>query len=45
MHVQLNEDGYIDPFETALACAQAIDNGEVAGEPGPCFPWLIVRYE
>ena len=40
----LNQHGYIDNFETALECTQVIESGEIPGEPGPWFPWLIVHY-
>jgi hypothetical protein len=45
MQAAVNEHGYIDKFETARECTQAIDRGDIGAEPGPWFPWLIVRYE
>jgi len=42
--VTVNQYGYIDRFQTALECSGAINRGEIAGEPGPWFPWLIVEY-
>jgi hypothetical protein len=41
----LNSHGYLDTFEAALECVRAIERGEVGAEPGPWYPWLMVRYE
>jgi len=40
----LNRHGYLESFDTALEIARAIERGEIGAEPGPWFPWLIVRY-
>jgi hypothetical protein len=40
----LNEHGYLAGFEAALEFTKLIERGEVGAEPGPWFPWLIVRY-
>ncbi len=42
--VTVNEYGYIERLETALACTKAINSGVVPAEPGRWFTWLIVQY-
>lgn len=41
----LNEHGYLNTFEAALECTRAIERGEIGAEPGPWYPWLMVRYD
>lgn len=42
--IRPNLHGLLDTHAEAAFCSQKINAGEIAAEPGPWFPWLIVRY-
>jgi len=43
--IRPNRAGFIESFEAADRCCEALENEEHGAEPDPWFPWLIVRYE
>lgn len=43
--IRPNEQGFITSLIDAGRCCEAIERGDVGAEPGPWFPWLVVRYD
>jgi len=43
--VRPNAAGFIESLEDAVLSSAAIETDDLGAEPGPWFPWLIVRYE
>jgi|GEM_PF-2961235 len=42
--VKPNRWGLISRHSDARRCCDMLDSGEIRGEPGPWFPWLLCRY-